>query len=70
MKGGQFVKKDGTYQNPYDHSLDALYEAKHQCMLKNNVIVLGIDEVKKCIQHVDKKYGKQHLKSFKVSKEK
>jgi len=57
-------------KNTYDHSLDALHETKHQCMIKNNVIVFGINKMKKYIQYIDKTYGKQHLKSFKVSKEK
>ena len=37
IKGRQFFKPDGTMQNPYDHSLDAAYEAKRQCMLRNGV---------------------------------
>ena len=24
---------------PYDHTQDALYEAKHQCMLKNDIVI-------------------------------
>ena len=37
LKGDQFLKSDGTWQCPFDHSLDAIYEAKHQCLIKNNV---------------------------------
>lgn len=37
IKGDHFFKEDGTMCNPFDHSQDALYEAKHQCGLKNNV---------------------------------
>lgn len=40
IKGDHFFKEDGTMQNPYDHSQDGLYEAKHQCMIKNNVTIL------------------------------
>ena len=29
IKGDHFFKEDGTMCNPYDHSQDALYEAKH-----------------------------------------
>lgn len=39
IKGKHFFKKDGTMCNPFDHSLDGLYEAKHQCMIKNSVII-------------------------------
>ena len=40
VKGEQFFKEDGTMRNPYDSSQDAKYEAKHQCMIANNVIIL------------------------------
>ena len=41
LKGDQFLKDDGTWKNPYDHGQDALYEAKHQCLVKNNVVILN-----------------------------
>lgn len=37
IKGDHFFKKDGTMQNPFDGSQDALYEAKHQCGIQNGV---------------------------------
>lgn len=43
FKGLQFFKdKDSSKRmiNPFDRTLDDLYEAKHQCMIKNNVIIL------------------------------
>lgn len=43
VKGKQFFKdKDESKEmvNPYDHSMDDLYEAKHQCMLSNGVHVV------------------------------
>ena len=49
IKGKQFLKEDGTWCNPYDHSLDKLFEAKHQCALKNNVKILYKDEYQKYI---------------------
>ena len=40
VKGGQFF--DGNKMiNPYDRTQDGLYEAKHQCMIKNDVIILN-----------------------------
>lgn len=39
LKGAHFFK-DGKMINPYDSTQDALYEAKHQCMLKNNVKII------------------------------
>jgi len=38
-KGGHFLKEDGTWQNPFDHSCDELFEAKHRCAIKNNVLI-------------------------------
>lgn len=47
IKGKQFLKEDGTWCNPYDHSLDKLFEAKHQCALQNNVKILYQKEYQK-----------------------
>ena len=32
--------------NPYDRTQDDKYEAKHQCMLNNNVIILRLDDIR------------------------
>jgi hypothetical protein len=40
IKGDHFIKDDGTWQCPYNHLADDMYEAKHQCLIKNNVIIL------------------------------
>ena len=61
LKGNHFFKDDGTMQNPYDHSLDYVYEAKHQCMIKNNVRILKHDDYIKYIDYVIKAYGKQFI---------
>ena len=37
IKGDHFFKEDNTMQNPFDHSKDALCEAKYRCMIENNV---------------------------------
>lgn len=37
IKGNQFLAEDGTWQNPYNHTLDYLMEAKRQCALQHNV---------------------------------
>ena len=64
IKGDHFFKDDGTMQNPWDHSQDALYEAKHQCMLHNNVKIIRISEMKEVLDYVYAKYGKNYLKQF------
>ena len=65
IKGDYFFKEDGTMQNPYDHSQDELYEAKHQCMIKNNVKILKSKDYLIYIKYVKNKYGKFYLKQFK-----
>ena len=65
LKGDQFLKEDGTWQNPYDHSQDQLYEAKHQCCIKNNVKILYACQYMKYLEYIQEKYGKNYLDQFK-----
>ena len=67
IKGDHFFKEDGTMCNPYGHSQDALYEAKHQCMLANDVKILTSNDYKKYIDYVNTTYGKNFLKSLRCS---
>jgi hypothetical protein len=64
IKGSHFFENkdpNGKMVNPYDHSLDALYEAKHQCMIANNVhIIVDCNEQ---IRYVSTKYGADFLPS-------
>lgn len=39
IKGPQFFK-DGKMINPWKHEQDGMFEAKHQCMLRNKVIII------------------------------
>ena len=65
IKGDHFFKKDGAMQNPYDHSQDSLYEAKHQCMISNNVKIIKSSNCEKYVNYVNESYGKGYLKQFK-----
>ena len=65
IKGDQFFKDDGTMQNPWDHSQDALYEAKRQCMLKNMVEIWKSKDYKKYLRYITHTYGKDYLRQFK-----
>ena len=68
IKGDQFFEdKDPTKRmiNPYDASQNDRYEAKHQCMLKNDVKILTSKDYVKYVHYVDEKYGCNYLKSFK-----
>ena len=56
IKGDHFFKEDGTMQNPYDNSQGGLYEAKHQCMIENNVTIILQSECDEYIKYVNAKY--------------
>ena len=64
IKGDHFFNEDGTMRNPWDSSLDDLYEAKHQCMLQNNVKIIRVSEMKDILDYIYAKYGKSYLKQF------
>ena len=40
LKGAHFFDETGKMINPYDRSKDDLYEAKHQCMISNNINII------------------------------
>ena len=67
IKGEQFISKNGTFQNPFDHSKDASSELKRQCMIKNRVQLLRKKDMKKYLEYVNEKYGKDYLKKFRKS---
>lgn len=56
IKGKHFFE-DGKMINPYDRSQDKLYEAKHQCMIKNNVkIIVNCDKYIEYVNTLDKMF--------------
>lgn len=46
----------------FDRSLDGLMEAKHQCMLNNNVYIMLTEEYMQYIKYVEKKFGRNFRK--------
>lgn len=67
LKGLQFFEnRDITKRmiNPYNHKLDDLFEAKHQCMIYNNVKI--ITNFKKFFEYINNKYDKTYLVQFKI----
>ena len=64
IKGDHFFNKDGSMRNPWDSSLDSLYEAKHQCMLDNGVKVIKTSEMNGIMKYITETYGKSYLKQF------
>ena len=70
IKGDHFFEdKDSNKKmiNPFDRSKDGLFEAKHKCMIDNNVIILTAKTYEFFISYVNKKYGKSFLKSLKYN---
>ena len=68
IKGLQFFENKnpaGRMINPYDRSMDEIYEAKHQCMIKNSIKLMLPSEYKKYIEYVKKTYGNDYLRKFK-----
>jgi len=67
IKGDYFFVNDKLI-NPYDRSLDYKAEAKQKCMIENNVIILKSKEIKKYMDYVNNKYGKDYINQFKEAK--
>lgn len=71
LKGDHFFRNQDVNDvmiNPYDksHKSDHIYEAKHQCMLKNNVIIYTSKDIKPYLNYITQQYGNDYLKQFKV----
>ena len=74
IKGDQFFDKNGKMKPPkyseyknintYKNACGQ-YEAKYQCMLKNNVLILRNKQYQQFIDYVNNKYGIDYLRSFK-----
>lgn len=63
IKGNHFFE-NGKMINPFDRNQDDLYEAKHQCMLENNVTI--ITDCTPYIDYVKTIYGKTYLNQCKM----
>lgn len=77
IKGDQFFNADDILFCPYRKKtwtdeqyakINERYKAKHQCMLKNNIIILRSKEYNIFIEYIAQKYGKNYLKQFRVNK--
>ena len=79
IKGNQFFRSDGTMFCPYRYKywsdedykkMCDVYEAKHQCMIKNNVQILLESNMNNIKEYIKEKYGSyNYLKNFKNKKE-
>ena len=79
IKGSHFFDKDGKMRCPFraktwtdedKAKIDNLYEAKHQCMLNNNVKILKSEDTKKYVEFVKQRYNKDYLQTFRKRKSK
>lgn len=69
IKGKQFfLDKDPNKRMicSYDRTKDDLYEAKHQCMIQNNVKI--ITDITEYENYINEKYGLNYLIQFKKEK--
>ena len=77
VKGTQFFAEDGTMTCPYRNKdwtdeeyaeVCAVYKAKHQCMIDNNVKIMRFEDVIPMLNYIKCKYGLSYLKQFKTNK--
>lgn len=70
IKGDHFFDEDGKMRNPWKKSKwtkeqkllnDKIYEAKHQCMIANDVKILRNEDIQSYLKYVEEKYGKDFL---------
>lgn len=64
VKGDHFFK-NGKMICPFDESLNDIYEAKHQCGLKNKVKFWTSKEMQNILKYIEDKYTKDYLELFK-----
>ena len=63
IKGDQFLNENSEWCCPYDHDYDAIYEAKRQCALKNNVIIFYSKDYQKYVDwFTEQGYKKEDFK--------
>ena len=66
IKGSQFFKDDGTMFNPYLHTQDGKFEAKHQCALQHGVIFITKSEIKPYLKYMQTTYGNKWQSKFRI----
>lgn len=72
VKGDHFFKDKNINEQmicPYNRSLDALYEIKHQCMLKNNVVIMTSSIYRMFILYVEQTKGEDFYEKIKQQKQ-
>lgn len=76
LKGDQFFDAEGNMICPYRDAkwsddkyaeMCALYEAKHQCMLKNSVKIMRVAEYAVFLKHLKEKFHNDEISTFKIA---
>ena len=67
IKGDQFFDKNGKMINPFCRKMDELYEAKHQCGIKNNVTFWKKDDLQFVLDYIKEKYTLDYLDLFRAN---
>lgn len=60
---GSHLLKDNKLYNPFTKEI--LYE-KSECLRENNVTIISNNEIKKYLDYIYNKYGKNYLKNFRI----
>lgn len=68
VKGNHFFNEDGLMICPFDRSKDGIFQAKQQCGIKNNVILITRKEITPALNYMENKYGKNWKEIFKIKK--
>lgn len=61
IKGNHFFDESKMI-NPYNRSQDDLYEAKHQCMLNNNVTFISLEDIKPMLNYLPENFKTKEIK--------
>ena len=70
IKGDHFFNEEGLMICPFNRTKDGLFQAKQQCGIKNNVILITRKEIIPYLDYMESKYGKNWKEIFKIKKAK
>jgi len=59
--------RDASWDDAKYTEMCEMYEAKHQCMLKNDVKIIRASECKSYLKHLKEKFGSNTFSMFKIS---
>lgn len=68
VKGDHFFE-DGKLINPYDRTQDNHYNAKYNCALEHDVLIVRFEDLRNVFDYIDKTYGKDYFRKFVIHQE-